>query len=199
MENYKLNKEEISRRLIFACSGNFLEIGAGSVKLRYLLGVDRGKFKQGLYEKNLSLFNGQFNYTATDLQEDASSPNFAVLFPHDYFDVIYSNNTFEHLRRPWVAVQNIYKLLKPGGLCVIIAPFAWRYHEVPGDYFRYTHTAIPAMFEDCGPVEVIVSGYDMRQRRDNDKGTGKFNDKVPLDWMGGWRESWQVITAVIKK
>ena len=37
-----------------------------------------------------------------------------------------------------VNANDVVLLLKPGGLCVWVAPFTAKYHLVPGDFFRYT-------------------------------------------------------------
>jgi SAM-dependent methyltransferase len=107
-----------------------------------------------------------------------------------FFDVIYSNNVFEHLRRPWQAASNILALLKPGGLGIVIVPFAQRYHQDPEDYFRYTHVGLRSLFEDAGAIEVIGCGYDLVGRRNDWQGSGEVNDIVPEDKFGAWRETW---------
>jgi SAM-dependent methyltransferase len=192
--NHKLNREQISRDIIFANSGLFLDVGGGDGELRYLLGINKGKFSKRRYNKNRIMFDRLYEYHVTDLENDICSPDFKA---ERQYDVIYSNNVFEHLYQPFQAIKNIYDMMKPGGIAVIIAPFAWRYHEVPGDYFRYSHTAFPMMFNRAGDVEVLVSGYDTSQRRHYNQGSGRFNDRVP--GLFGWRESWQAITVVRKK
>jgi len=111
----------------------------------------------------------------------------------EYFDLVYSNNVFEHLSNPFIAVQNIEKLLKPGGIVITIAPFSIRYHECPSDYFRFTHKGLEQLFNDAGNFETLVSGYDIIGRRNNWQGDGLANDIVPLDKFGAWRENWFVL------
>ena len=111
---------------------------------------------------------------------------------------MYSNNVFEHLRRPWTAARNAVWLLAPGGICITIAPFAIRYHESPVDYFRYTHSGLAALFEDAGPVRTLLSGYDISGRRNDWQGQGATHDVCPEDRFGAWRENWFVVTVVEK-
>jgi len=208
-----LNREKVTRDIIFSLDNNglnFLDVGGKDGKLKYLLGIDREEngYNEELYAENYAKFNEKFKYFGLDLESksenvltgDICKSEFINehLDYESFFDVIYSNNTFEHLKKPWIAVEHIYRMLKPGGICVIIAPFSWRYHEVPGDFFRYTHTAIPTMFEDHGEIETIITGYDVSERRTNNQGDGERNDLVPTDKFGPWRESWQMI-SVIKK
>lgn len=209
-----LAKEEVAREHIFSLPGEgltFLDVGARDGRLDYLLGIHRNlDFDPAMYERNLAAFRRKFRYYGVDLEPtddaqvlvgDVCSESFADDFPsfRDFFDVIYSNNVFEHLRRPWIAARNLVKLLAPGGICITIAPFALRYHESPADYFRYTHAGLAALFEDAGDVEVLVSGYDTTGRRNNWQGCGQANDIVPLDSLGAWRENWFTVTIVRKR
>jgi hypothetical protein len=116
----------------------------------------------------------------------------------DFFDVIYSNNVFEHLEKPWIAAENIDFLLKRR-VVITIAPFSLRYHAVPDDYFRYSHTAIYSLFSDYGNYDVVKTGYDINGRRNNWQGSGKVKDIVPLDNFGAWREAWNTFTVLQKK
>lgn len=206
-----LDRDKLARDTVFSIAGtglNFLDFGGGDGKLTPLLGNTNSIFYAPMYKENKELFEKKFNYYGVDLDKKAEKIITGDVCASDYmnnnkefrdfFDIIYSNNVFEHLNRPWIAVENIYHMLKPGGICIIIAPFSWRYHEVPGDYFRYTHAAFPFLFKSVGPVEVIQSGYDLNQRRIFNQGNGEFNDLCPTDNFGPWRESWHMI-SIIKK
>jgi len=208
-----LNKEEISREHIFALPGDgltFLDVGARDGRLDYLLGIQKNlDFDAGMYERNLAAFRRKFRYYGVDLEPeddehvlvgDVCSETFTEGLPQfwDFFDVIYSNNVFEHLRRPWIAARNLLQLLAPGGICITIAPFALRYHESPADYFRYSHTGLVALFEDTGEVDVLVSGYDTNGRRNDWQGCGAARDIVPVDSLGAWRENWFTV-AIVRK
>lgn len=211
--NTGLNKEEESRKIIFGIAGenlNFLDVGANDGKLQYLLGIRRNlDFSEAEYAKNKKEFFDKFNYYGLDLEpgeasniltgdicnEDFLRDNRKFL---EYFDVIYSNNVFEHFKKPWVAVANIMKMLKAGGICITIAPFSSRYHESPVDCFRYTHAGLLALFEGEGHVVVLVSGYDIHGRRNDWQGSGNANDICPVDKYGAWRENWYVMLAVRK-
>jgi SAM-dependent methyltransferase len=194
-----LGKEEVSRKALEGRSGKFLEVGAGDRELRYLLGIRENlDIDDAFYQRSRKWFDERFSYTGIDVEHDICDPAFSA-FAEASFDVVYSNNVFEHLRKPWIAAANVLRLLKPGGLCITIAPFSQRYHAVPGDYFRYTHTGLAALFEDAGPVKVLVSGYDIKGRRIDWQGSGKHDDIVPIDELGAWRETWFAVCIVEKK
>lgn len=116
------------------------------------------------------------------------------------YDLIYSYNAFEHFNEPHIAADNIAKMLKPGGLCIIHTVFSWRYHPVPNDYFRFTDDSLVYLFSIRNNLEKVYCGYDITRRRENIEG-GYFgdNDIPPIDALGGFRENWSVFYIGIKK
>ena len=211
--NVSISKEAESRKIIFddaTPSGTFFEAGGRDGDLTYLLGFSQNfEHDDATYLKNRERFDRKFRYLGNDLapqpgknitQGDICAPDFIEKsgISEGLAAVVYSNNVFEHLRRPWIAAQNIYRILQPGGVCLTIVPFSQRHHESPGDYFRYTHTGIGSLFEDAGPIELITAGYDIKGRRNNWQGQGKANDIVPLDAFGAWRETWFTFHAFRK-
>jgi len=75
------------------------------------------------------------------------------------FDIIFSKDTFEHILNPWDSTSNILKYLNESGLLIIVVPFSWRYHPVPYDTFRYSHTGLRYMFERLNKLRPLISGY----------------------------------------
>lgn len=208
-----LNKEEVARRYILERDGNgmaFLDVGARDGALTYLLGIHGNlDYEQEFYDRNRESFDKKYQYFGMDLTPsddsgvisgDACSEVYVSENKEylEYFDVIYSNNVFEHFQRPWVAASNLVQLLKPGGLIITIVPFAQRYHESPGDYFRYTHKGVEALFAHAGDFEVLEAGYDILGRRVNWQGSGIANDIVPVDIFGAWRETWFTVSVLQK-
>jgi SAM-dependent methyltransferase len=209
-----LIKERVARDHVLGRPGEdmtFLDVGARDGRLDYLLGIEANLHAdEALYAASKGAFDAKYRYYALDLEPAAGRPEIltadvcddglpdALPDFRDFFDVVYSNNVFEHLRRPWVAARNLLTMLKPGGLCVTIAPFAIRYHASPGDYFRYTHTGLTALFAEQGPVRELVSGYDITGRRNNWQGMGAHDDICPVDEFGAWRENWFVINILEK-
>lgn len=209
-----LCKEEVARQHIFALEGDglrFLDVGARDGRLDYLLGVRENLLTDpDVYAANRARFEAKYEYWGLDLHSEASdesvlvgdvcSPTLLEEQPgfEGYFDAIYSNNVFEHLRRPWLAAENLIRMLRPGGICITIAPFSLRYHESPEDHFRFTHVGLASLFEDTGEVETVLRGYDIRGRRNNWQGLGIANDRCPVDRFGAWRENWFVVCIVRK-
>lgn len=111
------------------------------------------------------------------------------------YDIVFSNNVFEHIKEPWLAAKECIRITKIGGLNIHSTVFSWRYHPDPIDCFRYTHKGMKILFEQLNNMEELLSGYDLSCRRRDHRG-GKVKgglDLVPVDDLGGWREHWIVI------
>jgi SAM-dependent methyltransferase len=136
--------------------------------------------------------NGEFSHWATGFQYLILEIEQAKIATND---VVFSNNVFEHLKEPWKAAENCVRITKPGGLLIHFAPFSWRYHPVPVDYFRFSHQGLSSLFLRTGLVEQIESGYDISCRRQDRRGGKLINnlDTPPIDELGGWRENWMTV------
>ena len=208
-----VDKENESWRLITARPRTgpikFLDVGGREGGLKYLF---EGNMALGRrlpdYRQRRKWFQENVDYWNADLEQSGSGQyvHMDVCLPMKQwpadsrshcgsFDVVYSNNVFEHLAEPWTAAENLVELLKPEGIVITIAPFSLRYHEVPGDYFRYTHTGLEHLFLRTGKMRTVALGYDMRARRVNWQGVGDANDICPEDRFGAWRENWFVFHA----
>lgn len=116
--------------------------------------------------------------------------------PDDSFDFIFSSDVFEHIDRPWLATQEIARILKPGGITVHHTLWSWRNHPCPIDYWRYSPECLEFLFDG---LTVLEKGYDLSQRRHDQPGQWRSgNDSVPVDQFGGWREHWSVYIVARK-
>ena len=117
--------------------------------------------------------------------------------PSDSYDIVFSMNLLEHVADPWAAAAEMIRIARPGGLLIHLAPFAWRYHPFPEDYWRFSHSGLKMLFERTGTVSTLLSGYDIKMRRKDHRGGGLPDrlDVPPVDQLGGWREHWHAIWA----
>ena len=75
------------------------------------------------------------------------------------FDLIIADQVFEHLLWPYRAGRNVYKMLKPGGHCLITTPFLIRVHASPTDCSRWTEVGLRHLLAECGiPIDRITTG-----------------------------------------
>jgi SAM-dependent methyltransferase len=103
-----------------------------------------------------SLFAAQDRYIGVDLEEgpgvdvvlDLTGPLETIeerLGPVR-FGTIFCLSVLEHCQQPFKMAENLTRLLRPGGVVCISAPFAWEYHSYPSDYWRFTHHGIQRLF-----------------------------------------------------
>jgi SAM-dependent methyltransferase len=74
------------------------------------------------------------------------------------YDAIICHAVLEHVPRPWAAMSEIFRVLKPGGTLFAYVPFLSPYHAMPGyygDYFRFTEDGIRSLCGDFTHVEVV--------------------------------------------
>lgn len=81
----------------------------------------------------------------------------ALPFKDASLDGVLATQVLEHVRRPWVALQEISRCLKPGGWCIVTAPMAWRLHEEPWDFWRFTRYGFAGMAQDANLDVVRIS------------------------------------------
>ncbi len=49
----------------------------------------------------------------------------ALTFGDDFFDLIITSDIFEHIRKPFTAFGEVYRVLKPGGRHIFTVPMTW--------------------------------------------------------------------------
>jgi SAM-dependent methyltransferase len=62
------------------------------------------------------------------------------------FRTIFCLSVLEHCRDPFQMARNLERLLSPGGYLYVSVPFAWRIHNYPADYWRFTPDGVRALF-----------------------------------------------------
>ena len=79
-------------------------------------------------------------------------------FPIDSesYDLVLSGQVIEHVRKIWVWLQEVARVVKPGGLVITINPVSWPYHEAPVDCWRIYPEGMRALYDDAG-LDVIAS------------------------------------------
>ncbi|GIW68439.1 MAG: hypothetical protein KatS3mg099_387 [Candidatus Parcubacteria bacterium] len=72
-------------------------------------------------------------------------------FADESVDGILCLAVLEHVERPWVAVREMHRVLKKGGLIFVYVPFLFYYHAEAGyykDYWRFSRDALEELFKD---------------------------------------------------
>ena len=78
------------------------------------------------------------------------------------FQTVVSFQVLEHVPRPALMVEEMARVLAPGGRLIVTAPHMWGVHEEPRDYFRFTGFGLRQLAGDAG-LEVAdvqaLAGY----------------------------------------
>lgn len=75
-------------------------------------------------------------------------------FDDETFEVILCTEVLEHLHTPERAVQEMHRVLKPGGIVILTTRFIFPLHAAPNDYFRYTKYGLKHLFREWEIVEL---------------------------------------------
>lgn len=74
-------------------------------------------------------------------------------YPPDAYDFVILDEILEHVARPWVAVEEIRRILKPGGCLITSSPFLIAEHRMPKDYWRFTKDGVAVLLSGFATVE----------------------------------------------
>jgi SAM-dependent methyltransferase len=72
-------------------------------------------------------------------------------------DLVFSSQVLEHVPDPQRMIAQCCRLLAPGGVLLVTAPFYWPLHEEPHDYYRFTGHGLKALMLGNGLQEVSVA------------------------------------------
>ncbi len=127
-------------RRALASGGLVLEIGAG---------VDICSLPQ-LVKTDAYLYSSGLDYVA-----DAHR----LPFEAEVFDYVFSLAVFEHLHSPWLAADEIFRVLKPGGQVYVLAAFHQHVHGYPNHFFNATDMGLKRLFHRFDIVHLAPSRY----------------------------------------
>lgn len=71
-------------------------------------------------------------------------------FQDNSFSLVLSQEVLEHVPNPRVALSELVRVLKPGGVVYIQTPFIIGYHAAPADYWRFTNEGLKELLLEQG-------------------------------------------------
>jgi SAM-dependent methyltransferase len=89
-----------------------------------------------------------WDYSQLDVQGDIH----ALPFRSGTVDLVLCTQVLEHAREPQRVVDEIARILKPGGKVFFTVPQGWGEHQVPHDYFRYTRFGMEVLCSRAGLI-----------------------------------------------
>ncbi|MDO5861103.1 bifunctional 2-polyprenyl-6-hydroxyphenol methylase/3-demethylubiquinol 3-O-methyltransferase UbiG [Methanobrevibacter sp.] len=116
--------------------------------------LDIGSFdKTGNYNYGMVLNEKNWTYHGLDLKE-GNNVDIIVENPYDWqeveeesYDVVITGQALEHIEFFWLTLEQINRVLKPGGFCCIIVPSAGPVHKNPYDCYRFQDDGVKALAE----------------------------------------------------
>lgn len=108
-------------------------------------------------------------YTVVDVQNDLpkeDNRNIAFIksfaeelpIPDNSFDVVLSNQVFEHVQSPEKAAAESYRILRKGGFILGSVPHISPIHLEPYDYRRFTEYGLRKTLADAGFTNIQING-----------------------------------------
>jgi SAM-dependent methyltransferase len=120
-----------------------LDVGVGSAPYWYL--------RPDLTWSGLDVNQGE--YVDFVIDKDKRWP-----VPDKSFDFVFCTQVLEHVERPEFTVSEIERVLSPGGLVILNAPFLYPFHGMPEDQARYTTSQLQFLFRNFNVTECGILG-----------------------------------------
>lgn len=127
------------RELAPILNGQFLDVGCGTKPYKELFNVDA---YVGL---DIDSEVSRKRNIADHFYDGTSFP-----FSDSSFDSTLCNQVLEHVFNPDEFLDEINRVLKPGGKLLLTVPFVWDEHEQPYDFARYSSFGLRALLERHG-------------------------------------------------
>ncbi|MBI2415265.1 MAG: class I SAM-dependent methyltransferase [Candidatus Kerfeldbacteria bacterium] len=123
------------QRVLAQANGKVLDVGCGNKRLQQYLPAQ------------CEYIGIDFNPLA-DQHLDISTERYP--FADDTFDFVICNAVLEHVADERFVLQEIYRVLKPGGKLYVSIPFLQPYHPDPEDYRRFTTVGLGHVLQRHG-------------------------------------------------
>lgn len=112
------------------------------------LNVGSGIHKFGENILNIDIFY----YEGVDVVANGEQLPFA----DESIDAVICESLLEHVPRPNVIVDDMFRVLKKGGEMYVVIPFVYPFHACPNDFYRWSQTGIQHLLKQGEIVEVGV-------------------------------------------
>ena len=156
----------------FACTGPVYEFGSYQVE------------GQVEYADLRALFPGE-TYVGCDMRsgpgvdrvEDVSE----ISLDDGAAGTVLCIETFEHVFEVRRAFDEVFRVLRPGGLFIITSPLNFKIHGYPDDYWRMTPSCLRRML---APYEARLTGFQGHHKFPHSVMGFGFKSPAPIDFSG---------------
>jgi len=140
---------------IFSNKKDIIDIGGG-LRISKQQG-NRFEPKREWIRSYLDKVNYKILDPLSDFKPDIIGNIHSLPFNDGSIDAIICLAVLEHIENPFKAFEEMYRVLKPGGYCLIYVPFLYYYHNEPGyyrDYWRFTEDGIRHLSRNFQSIEI---------------------------------------------
>jgi len=136
----------VNRKCIKVMNALLKQYGVESITLN--LGSGPGTIKGRSDIINIDIYN----FNDVDVVADATN----LPFVENSVDFIINRALLEHVESPERVIQEMYRILKPGGSIFCFVPFIQPYHAAPFDFQRWTVSGVIVLFEQFQNISVGI-------------------------------------------
>ncbi|MFZ6849237.1 class I SAM-dependent methyltransferase [Undibacterium sp. RuRC25W] len=145
---YQSIREELKQ-----AAGAVLDVGCGSSPYRFLFSAQHTSYT------GLDIVDAEkFDYRNSDI---VAFDGTHIPFPDASFDAVLCTEVLEHVQHYQTLVDEIHRVLKPGGHLIVTVPWSARFHYIPYDFFRYTPSSLAHMFKQFQCLRITPRGTDI--------------------------------------
>lgn len=136
--------EDIQRYAGYA-KGTLLDIGSGLAPYKPFF-------------KNVKKYIKMDNFNYPGAKPDIIGDALKVPMKDKSIDSVFSSQVLEHVPNPQKMIDEIYRILKKDGICILTTHMAQVLHGEPHDYFRFTEYGLRELFKKFKHIEIKPNG-----------------------------------------
>lgn len=125
-------------------SSRVLDLGGNKIR-------KRGQFDIGIYG-----FSVIYADLVSEKRPDVQADSARIPFPDRNFDAVICSELLEHVPSPHAVLNEVHRILSPGGVLLICVPFLYRIHGDPYDFGRYTDEFWLRTLRDIGFRDIVI-------------------------------------------
>lgn len=155
LDNYFIRSSIFSalKKNLHKFNGRLLDVGCGKMPYRQYI-KDNSAVKQyvGLDIRTAIVYD-------QNIKPDLYWDGIEMPLEANTMDCAMGTELLEHCYRPEITLNEIYRVLKPGGTFFFTVPFLWNLHEVPNDSYRYTPFSLEQLLRKSGFTSIEIYSY----------------------------------------
>jgi SAM-dependent methyltransferase len=141
---------ELLERVAPQAKGRLLDVGCGDKPFAHLFAPYVSEYLGIEHEASFTATAASQRERAPDLLYDGRR----LPFEDATFDTVLNVQVLEHTPHPKKLVREMGRVLKDDGILILSAPFQFRLHEEPHDYFRFSPHGLRTLCDAAG-LEIV--------------------------------------------